>query len=215
MKVVISSAFNDEVIYFIEKYNLDIKNKENIFKINNNEAVLINTGVGKVNSAVNLEKAITKHNPDFIINSGCSGAIDDSLPIYGVIISDTVFYHDFSPLNIMEKYMPENGYMKADRNLIIKAIDACKKLNIENYTVDNIATGDCYVTEKETVDKIKDMSAVTVDMESAALIHTAKINNVPFVSIRSISDFANGKEVDEIEASRKAAMITEEIINNI
>ena len=215
MKVIISSAFNDEVIYFIEKYDLDIEKSENIFKINNNEVVLINTGVGKVNSAVNLEKAISKYKPDFIINSGCSGAIDSSLPIYGVIISDTVFYHDFSPINIMEKYMPEKGYMKADKKLINKAKEACQNLKIENYTVGNIATGDCYVTEKETVDKIKNMGAVTVDMESAALIHTAKINNVPFISIRSISDFANGKEVDEIEASRKAAIITEEIVNNI
>lgn len=210
-KIAIICAFDDEVEYFIQKYNLN-NDITSYFKIDDNDVVLIKCGVGKVNSAMYTQKIIDKFKPDYIINSGCSGALTLDLPLYGVAISNHVFYHDFYPIEIMKKYTPNNGIIKSDKYLIDLAVDACKQLNINNYDILNIATGDCYVTDSKKVEEIRSLDAKIVDMESAAIGHVCNINNIPFVCIRSISDFADGKEIDEKNSSKLAAMITEKVI---
>lgn len=213
--IAIICAFDDEIEYFIEKYNLEFENNKSNFNINCNNVLLIKTGVGKVNAALYTQKIIDEFNPNYVINSGCSGALTKDLPLYGVGISENVFYHDFTPENIMKKYTPNNGLFKSDNNLINLAIKSCKDLNIEDYEILNIASGDCYVTDSNKVNEIKKLGAKIVDMESAAIGHVCNLNKIPFVCIRSISDFADGMEVDEKNSSRKAAMITEKLISII
>ncbi|MDD3341854.1 MAG: 5'-methylthioadenosine/S-adenosylhomocysteine nucleosidase [Bacilli bacterium] len=211
-KIAIICAFDEEVEYFIHKYNLEENKRVHAFIVGEHEVLLTKTGVGKVNAASAVQKVIDTFKPDCIINSGCSGAISKDLPIYGVVISDEVFYHDFYPENIMRKYTPGNGEVKASEELIEVALRACKLLHVEDYVVTGIATGDCYVTESGKVAEITKLGAKVVDMESAAVGHVCALNEVPFVCIRSISDYANGTDVDEIESSRKAAKVTEQTI---
>lgn len=211
-KIAIICAFYEEVAYFIQKYHLQAEDDIYTFEIGSNEILLVKTGVGKVNAACHIQKVIDIFNPDYIMNSGCSGALTKDIPLYGIVLSDVVFYHDFYPMEIMKKYMPGEGRIAADAYLIEKAKEACKKLDIEEVIVGSVATGDCYVTEEGKVQEIVELGAKTVDMESAAIGHVCALNKVPFLCIRSISDFADGNEVDEIESSKKAARITEKLI---
>ena len=54
--------------------------------------------------------------------------------------------------------------------------------------------------------------AYAVDMESASIGHIAKLNNVPFLSLRTISDFSDGQEDFEIVAAHKSSNLVKEII---
>lgn len=214
MKIVIVCAFYDEILYYKDKYNIDINKDENKIIIGNKEVLIVKSLVGKVNAALTLQRVIDTFKPDYILNSGCAGAIKDNLNISDVIIINSSFYHDFTPINIMEKYTPNKGKFLASDYLITKAKEAFQNLNM-SYKIGAIATGDCYVTDKNIKEKILNMGAICTDMETAAFMHVAAINNIPFLSIRGISDFANGEEVDEINSSYKAAMVTEEIIKKV
>lgn len=214
MKIVIVCAFYDEILYYKDKYNIDINKDENKIRIGNKEVLIVKSLVGKVNAALTLQRVIDTFKPDYILNSGCAGAIKDSLNISDVIIIESSFYHDFTPINIMEKYTPNKGKFLASDYLITKAKEAFQNLNM-NYKIGAIATGDCYVTDKNIKEKILNMGAICTDMETASFMHVAAINNIPFLSIRGISDFANGEEVDEINSSYKAAIVTEEIIKKV
>ena len=52
-----------------------------------------------------------------------------------------------------------------------------------------------------------------VDMESASIGHICKINSVPFLSVRTISDFADGNDDFEVVAAYKSSQLVKEIIN--
>lgn len=215
MKIIISCAFIDELTYFKENYGIDGRNSESLIQIAQHDVLILNTGVGKVNSAMNLQKAIDSFQPDIIINSGCSGALTNEIPLYGIILSDAVFYHDFTPIEIMQKYVPDNGFIKADTFLIEKALQVAKVLETENVIISNIASGDCYVNNEDLVARIIQTGAVAVDMESAAIGHVSKTNDIPFLCIRSISDFADGNDEGEEMAALKAAKLTEALIKTL
>ena len=76
------------------------------------------------------------------------------------------------------------------------------KENHISYQIGGIASGDCFVTNSTMRDDIYERTGcIAVDMESASISHTASKNNIPFLIIRSISDFANGIEEQEEKAA--------------
>jgi len=212
MKIIISCAFIDELTYFKEKYSIDPNKEQNILTIKKNQVLLLNTGVGKVNSAMNLQKAIDTFQPDFILNSGCSGALTNEIPLYSIILSDYVLYHDFTPVEIMNRYVPDQGKIKGSQTLIDLVHKATIELILDSVLVGTIASGDCYVSDQDIVNRILETGAVAVDMESAAIGHVARANQIPFLCIRSISDFADGQNQEEENAAYKAAQLTEKLI---
>jgi len=90
---------------------------------------------------------------------------------------------------------------------------------IENnikYHIGGIASGDCFVTSSEMRDDIYSRTnSLAVDMESASIGHISKKNNVPFIIIRSISDFADGVEEKEEQAANISAIITKDFIDKM
>lgn len=211
MKIGMVCAFYDEVLYFVEKYKIDTNKDIQSIRIGDKEVVLALSGVGKVNAAMATQKLMDQYDVNVILNCGCSGALKEDLPLYSIVLSKDVMYHDFMPLSIMEKYVPAKGRIGADEILLQKALELCKGECI----VGTLVSGDCYVEEEAKKQELLRKEAVCVDMESAAIGHVCAKNKVPFLCIRSISDFANGSEVDEIESSKRAAMLTENLIQMI
>lgn len=213
--IIISYAFSDEFVYFSNKYNIDVNIKEYKITMNNSTVVFINTGVGKVNAASSIQKMIDLYNPNYVINCGCLASLTKELPNKGIIISNKMFYHDFIPIEIRNKYVPNNGILCSDTYLQKMALEACHNLYLKNFFVENIASGDCYVTTEDKVNEILKLGVKCVDMETSALAHVCNQNNIPFISIKGISDFADGKDIDEESASIRASKVVDEILNII
>lgn len=217
MIIGIIGAFDEETEKFIDMFNLikDEKSNREIYtgKYKNKELVVARAGIGKVNSAAMTQYIIDNYKVDLIINSGCAGSLLEKVKIMDVIISSYVTYHDFNPTRIMEFSTPDNGKPEADKNLIEKAESALKNLNVENYYIAPIASGDCFVTDSTMRDDIYERTkAYAVDMESASIGHISKLNNVPFLSLRTISDFSDGQEDFEVVAAYKSSNLVKEII---
>ena len=156
---------------------------------------------------------IDHYQVSLVINSGCAGSLLSKVKILDVVLSNYVTYHDFNPTRIMEFSTPENGKITASTTLLNKAEEVLKKQDIENYYIAPIASGDCFVTNSTMRDEIYQRTgAYAVDMESASIGHICKLNSIPFLSIRTISDFSDGIENFEVIAAHKSSKLVKDII---
>ncbi len=219
MKIVIIGAMEKE----IENYRI-------LFELQKQEKYLIpveegtylehkiyvtKSGIGKVNAALTTQYLIDTLNPDIIINSGAAGSLDKNIKVLNLIIANSLSYHDFYPKRICIQETPENNNIKPNKELIKIATKVIKNKNLE-YHQGLIVSGDHFVTEAKERDKIKkETNALAVDMESTSIAHVSKLNKIPFLIIRVISDFADGVEDFEKEAGYLSSEIIKEIIKEI
>ena len=208
MKLAIIGAMDKEIERYLELYNpLLVDEQRKIYETNN--VIISGSGIGKVNSAMMTQHLIDRYNVDVIISSGCAGSLTNNLKVLDVVIPPYVTYHDFLPERVMRYSVPDEGNIQVDENLINLVKSIISKLENVNYVETPICSGDCYVTDSETASKIVERTGATVvDMESASIAHVARKNNIPFITIRTISEFADGN--DDLE--KLAADVSSEII---
>ena len=99
------------------------------------------------------------------------------------------------------------------------AIESAKNIN-KNYHVGKIVSGEAFVTDIELREKIiAEHDPACVEMEGSSVAHVAYINNVEFLVIRSISDYAcEGTKLNSDiirKASENGVKLLWEMLNNL
>lgn len=217
MIIGIIGAFDEEVEKFIETFQLK-EEEDSIWNIylgeyKGKQLVVCRSGIGKVNSGAMTQYLIDHFHVDLIINSGCAGSLLSKVKIMDVILSNYVTYHDFQPTRVMEYSVPEQGKVTAYTKLIHVAEEALAKIEVKNYYIAPIASGDCFVTDANMRDRIYTATgAYAVDMESASIGHICKLNRIPFLAVRTISDFSDGQEDFEVIAAYKSSQLVKTMI---
>lgn len=183
----------------------------------NKKIIFTDSGVGKVNAAITTQILINEFKPDFIINTGIAGGLNEELNHLDLVIANELTYHDFDT-RIMKKFLPYVKSFKAEE----KYLEIAKKvLENKKYFEGLIITGDQFITDSSKKEElVNDFNAYCVEMEGAAIAHTAYLNNVPFMVIRCISDLADddgGDDYDDFEviAADKASKFTLEFIKKL
>ena len=165
-----------------------------------NSIVLVISGIGKVNAAVCTQVLIDHFGVDYIINTGCAGAIHPELGIGDILISTDAVQHDMdvsalgAPIGTIPRLA--ESYFKADEMLVKLAQEAAAETaeTAENYHVilGRVASGDKFIGTKEGKEHIKRyVQGDCAEMEGAAIAHACWLNRIPFVIIRAISDSAD------------------------
>lgn len=165
-------------------------------KYKNTDVVVAKCGVGKVFAALCAEAMIMRYSPKIIINTGVAGALADGLKIGDIVIADAVVQHDMDTSALGDPPGMISGIdiidIPADKevvSLLEKSVDALKL----NHVTGKIASGDRFVADDNTKKYIKNnFSAVSCEMEGAAIGHVCYVNNVSFGVLRAMSDEANG-----------------------
>lgn len=192
-------------------------------KINEKECVLVEGGVGKVNSSRTTQILIDKYNIEYIINVGSAGSATDELAIGDIVIGKRVVQHDFDITAFGHKkgYISNVGeYVLSDEHLIKRFEDAIKELNNREIKIKigTIATGDIFCTELKMKNKIREkFEADAIEMEAASIAQVCYLDSIPFIILRSISDIPNGKNEVTFEefldlASKRCAEILKKFI---
>ncbi len=159
-------------------------------RVYNQDVVLVCCSVGTINATICAQTVIREFGADVVVNVGIAGAMDKKLHILDVVISDEVVFHD-ADLETLVKYYPFKDSFKADEKLISLCKTACDELKVTSY-IGKVASGDLFVSSKEDKQRIESQFApYCVEMEGAAIGHTAYVNDKPFVVIRSMSDNAD------------------------
>ncbi len=148
------------------------------------------SGIGKVFSAV--AATLLAEGCDLLINAGLSGGFGDT-ERYDIVLGTSFVEHDFDLTPI--------GYKKAQKPGNNKPIVSARELNedIKNkfpFVKEGVfVTGDCFVSSKEQHDfLVSEFNPIACDMESACVGYVAGVYDIPYVSIRMISDGANDGE---------------------
>ena len=191
--------------------------------INGKFVILAQSGVGKVNAALNTQYIIDTYKPNIIINTGVAGGIAEGLDVGDVVIGTYLVQHDFDVTVLgyargymctgIEKDKPTKYY--CDKNLIEK-FQTCLEQNMPVTKIHQgiIASGDKFVSGKEIKKEINEyFGAMAVEMEGCAIAQVATRNKIPFIVTRAISDLADGKTAEyQNEFERKMAKVSTQTI---
>lgn len=160
--------------------------------IADNEIVLLQCGIGKVNAAIGTSELIRTFSPDCIISTGVAGGIDKCLNIMDVVVSSQICYHDVW-CGMGCEYGQVQGlptFFDGDAELVEKAISLNDTQSQTRIHSGLICTGDQFISDQAELKTIKDHfpAGLACDMESASIAHTCYLYHKPFVSFRIISD---------------------------
>ncbi len=169
-------------------------------------------GVAKVNSAIATQILITKFKCDCIINTGIAGGMNTDVKVCDIVIASEVMHHDVTT-RFLENYPPYCGNYPADKKLIKIAQKACDEKGYK-YFNGKIVSGEQFISDSVLKGQIvSDFSPHAVDMESASIGHCCFRNDVPFATVRCISDNADDEgemsydEFEKIAAKKNAEVV--------
>lgn len=160
-------------------------------RLGNNEIVLWQCGIGKVNAAVGTMRLVQEHHPDAIISTGLAGGIDPLMQVMDVLAATQAVYHD---VDCGTGLGCQRGQVQglpvrfdADPQLLDHALKVPTDSTLRTGL---ICTGDQFITDRERQNDIKRHfpDGLACDMESAAIAQTCYLLKVPFLSLRVISD---------------------------
>ena len=192
-------------------------------KINQKECVLVQCGVGKVNSSRTAQILIDKFDIEYIINVGSAATANDELEIGNIVIGKDLVQHDFDITAFGHKkgYISNVGEsVRSDAKLIEKFEEVINNIENRDYKIKlgTIASGDIFCTEVEMKKKINSkFNADAIEMEGAAIAQVCYLDNIPFIIVRSISDNPNGQNNITFEeylelASKRCSEILKKVI---
>ncbi|MFR1821343.1 MAG: 5'-methylthioadenosine/adenosylhomocysteine nucleosidase [Lactococcus petauri] len=225
MKLGIICAMEEELRTLVE--NLDNASKITrhgyVFhtgSIGRHEVVLVQSGIGKVMSAMAVTLLVEVFSVDGIINTGSAGAVNHELKIGDVVVADKLAYHDvdvtafgyaFGQMAQQPLYFESSKYFVSEL-----------KKAIENPVVGLITSSDSFISSDGRIAEIKKHfpDVLAVEMEGASIAQAATALKKPFVIIRAMSDTAShdaNVKFDEfiIEAGRKSAQALMNFLNNM
>lgn len=186
------------------------------------QAVVVISGIGKVNAALCSQILISVFGCTHIINTGVAGAIHESLNVGDMVISTDVLEHDFDCTGFGYELgqIPRmaDWVFKADPELIFLAQKASQEEQITHQVLQGrIVSGDVFVSSSEVKDRIgSHFQAYATEMEGAAIGHSCYLNGVPFLILRAMSDKADGTAHESFdEFCREAAVNSSRIVRNM
>jgi futalosine hydrolase len=175
------------------KPTLDFIEKEKIHEID----TLI-TGVGMVSTAYSIAKTVWDKRPDFILQAGVAGCLDEKLPLTKIVIVENE--------NIGDLGVEENGRFKTlfdlgllDTNSfpwknakLSNDVEALKKAGLT--IVDGVTVNEISTDQERIAYYRNHLNASVESMEGAALHYVALDQNLRFLQMRSLSNFVGERD---------------------
>ena len=152
-----------------------------------NQVTAMQSGIGKVNAAIATNLLIDVVTPDLIINTGVAGGTG-RVGILDVVIGERVAYHD-----VWCGPGTEEGDAAGCPRFFIapKEILSLPALAPREGVMHGlICSGDRFIASPAEVERIRSIypDVAALDMENAAIAHVCYLRNVPFISLRVMSD---------------------------
>ena len=229
MKIGIIAAMPEELAYLIQ--HLENAGQEKILdntyhtgKIGAVDLVLVESGIGKVMSAMSVAILADHFEVDAVINTGSAGALAEGISVGDVVIAEKLAYHDVDVTAFGYEYgqmAQQPLYFESDKKFVSLIQESLSKLK-QKWHLGLIATGDSFIAGEDKIKAIKEHfpQVLAVEMEGAAIAQAAHALNLPFLVVRAMSDNANHEasiSFDEfiVEAGRKSAQALLTLLQSI
>ncbi len=175
-------------------------------------AIIVRSGIGKVNAAVCTQILADEFAVDAVINTGIAGSLNADINIGDVVISTDVVHHDVDAVNfgypLGQIPQMDTFSFLADEFLAGKAKEVCEKVNPQIRVFrGRVVSGDQFIADRAAKNRIQEnFHGFCTEMEGAAIAQTAYLNQIPFVIIRAISDKADDSATMDYPAFERKAV---------
>lgn len=169
--------------------------------------VLARTGVGKVNTAMNLTLLLSHRAIDEVVNIGSAGGLREGQNILDLVVPDEVIAIDVdvTPLGFAFGQMlgePDRYHPDASLRSRLEQVSASwPEMPPVHYGA--VGTGDSFVYHPDQVAQIRKRfgpsRVACVEMEGAALAQVCRRFKVPFLIVRSLSDVPAAGEGNHLD----------------
>ncbi|WP_367568761.1 5'-methylthioadenosine/adenosylhomocysteine nucleosidase [Lacrimispora sp.] len=175
------------------------------------EAVVVRSGIGKVNAAICTQILADHYHVAAVINTGIAGSLKNEINIGDVVLSTDVVHHDMDATGFgypagQIPQMKEFSF-SADEGLRNLAFTCCQEVNPEvGIHMGRVVSGDQFISDRVKKNWIAEtFGGFCTEMEGAAIGQAASLNSIPFLIIRAISDKADDSaNMDYSEFEAKA-----------
>lgn len=146
---------------------------------------LMTSGIGKVAAATGINLLRSLYQPDWVLNTGVGGGLGAGLQVGDVVAGSEYAYHDVDcgPGNDYGQVQGFPARFETDKRLM----ELMARMGVKTGL---FCTGDQFIAQPAQVEAIcRHFPEVqVVDMESAAMAQVCHIWNIPFLSLRAVSD---------------------------
>jgi adenosylhomocysteine nucleosidase len=160
--------------------------------------IIVKCGVGKVFAAMVAQHVIDRYAPSAMISTGVAGGLSPRLDIGDVVVSRDCAHHDMDAraMGFALGHIPYSDlrFFQTDAALARKALGV-RLASGHKVVSGRILTGDQFIAgaRDETHGHLtQELEGDAVDMETAAIAQVCGAHGVPFLSVRTISDKADG-----------------------
>ncbi len=192
-------------------------------KLSGADAVIVKSGIGKVNMAACAQKLIDVYEVKSLINTGVAGSLDASIDIGDIVVSTDCIQHDMDAVAFGYKpgVIPQmdRSVFESDEEMAQKAVEICKNSIKEiNVHRGRVLSGDVFVADAAKKKfLVEEFNGKCTEMEGASMAQVAYLNSIPFLVLRAISDKADGSanmdyDKFEKEAIRHLVVLVKELV---
>jgi len=173
--------------------------KEKILDHQLHEIIFCTTGIGLLSSAVSLMEIVFQQRPDLIIHAGIAGGFDKNMQLGNAfvikeeILGDLGVEENDGWKDIFDlKLEGENHFPFENKKLINREIAKWNLLALPEttgLTVNEIST------DKKRISQLKEKyDAALESMEGAALHYVCRKSNMPFIQLRTVSNYVGERD---------------------
>ena len=226
----IIGAMNEEIAVYLKHLENVIEKSYKIFTLYEGtlvgkKVVLVKSGVGKVFAAMITQYLIDVFKVNLILFTGVGGALNRTLTIGDVVVGKDCVFHDFDaiPLGFKRGQISYTNYrfFAANEELVRLALQT--PLTHHKIMSGRILTGDQFFTQAERNEHrylTQELEGDCIEMEGAAVAVVCTINEIPHLVMRTMSDNADGKAVEDYHAftsvvAGNSCKIVEYILKNL
>ncbi|WP_022666840.1 5'-methylthioadenosine/adenosylhomocysteine nucleosidase [Desulfospira joergensenii] len=195
-------------------------------KLEDLEVTVVKCGVGKVNAAICTQILADVFQCEKILFGGVAGALFPGLKQGDVVISSHAvqFDIDLTAFGRRQGELADHDRLIEADPYMVQAASAAFDEQVKGMqtppemVVGTIVSGDRFISDPDTIRWLqREFSGVCTEMEGGALGYTCKINQIPFVIIRIISDSAGKDAVGEFDSflSKSSEMLADLISGTI
>lgn len=177
-KIVDEGRIAGAVVYHVQSEDDDI--------------YIAQSGVGEIRAAITTQMLVDIFEIEAVLNFGFVGAISSGLGVGDVVIANKVVHHQFDTSEVdgapVGQYDGRDGIFFHLNEKIIEKVQSLLPHPLREVTV---ASGDKFIGNSSDKLRLKELGADICEMECAGIAMTAERNNIPFFSLKVISDSAD------------------------
>jgi len=157
------------------------------------------SGVGLLSAAVQITRLAVEEKPDLIIQAGIAGAFDPSLTLGRVVtvgedqVGDMGVEEENRWKDIFDMKLEKGSYPPFEKRKLPNHF--LEKYNLLHWPEVTAITVNEITTRPERIDQlVKKYNPGIESMEGAALHYVGRMLNIPFIQVRSISNYVGERD---------------------